>query len=397
MNDIQPGTGVGTVAPPTASGQPAGPAAAPGGAVLGPFTLRDLVIFGSVLVMLVGTVLPIAGAGGSNFWNSSTVYFLVIGIVLPLAVAVMFLVQRLNRSGLIRVGSLSLDQFGSVVASFAAGYFFLLTVGGFSLGYLISLIGALGLLAATVAAKWLPFFGTATVPAPALAALGQSVPGQSVPNPVQEPPVDMVASTFAEPPAAAEPQPFVVGQHFTSLPSEDSAAPEAAADVEPEPDLTGPEAALPFGTEPPEAADPAVEADPVVEAEPAVEAGSAAEPEPAAETATDDSWTRSFEAPAEPATAEELEPESFAATVDPASRPGQDTGGQLVYEAFWFAVDRPKAVLDEHTGGFLYNIEPGTWFLALQDRGHDFIVQNSDGRIGVLRDLSSIERAPEDG
>ncbi|MDN5668069.1 MAG: hypothetical protein L0G87_06695, partial [Renibacterium salmoninarum] len=59
--------------------------------------------------------------------------------------------------------------------------------------------------------------------------------------------------------------------------------------------------------------------------------------------------------------------------------------------------DRPKAVLDEHTGGFLYNIEPGTWFLALQDRGHDFIVQNSDGRIGVLRDLSSIERAPEDG
>ena len=134
MNDIQPGTVVGTVAPPTASGQPAGPAAAPGGAVLGPFTLRDLVIFGSVLVMLVGTVLPIAGAGGSNFWNSSTVYFLVIGIVLPLAVAVMFLVQRLNRSGLIRVGSLSLDQFGSVVASFAAGYFFLLTVGGFSLG-----------------------------------------------------------------------------------------------------------------------------------------------------------------------------------------------------------------------------------------------------------------------
>lgn len=379
MSEIQPGTMVGTVAPTTASGQPAGPASSHGSAVLGPFTLRDLVIFGSVLIMLIGTVFPIAREGGSNFWNSSTLYFLIIGIVLPLAVAVMFLTHRLNRSGSIRVGSLSLDQFAAVVASFAAGYFFLLTVSGFSLGYLISLIGALGLLAATVAAKWLPIFGAAAAPAPALAALGHATP-----SPAHEAPVDVVASTFAEPAAEAESQPFVVGQHFTSLPDES------------QPDETQPDENQP-------ARDEAASA----EAEPAAldndgstEASEAELPDEQNQASEVSIAAESWEQPlAEPVAAAlpDPEPESFAATVDPASRPNHDTGGQLVYEAFWFAVDNPKAVFDEHTGGLLYNIEPGAWFLALQDRGHDFIVQNSDGRIGVLRDLSSIERAPENG
>lgn len=364
MSQNQPETVVGTVAPTTASGEPAGPAASPGGAVLGPFTLRDLVIFGSVLVILVGTVLPIARRGGGNFWNSSMLYFLIIGIGLPLAVAVMFLVQRLNRNGSIRVGSLSLDQFAAVVASFAAGYFFLLTVTEFALGYVISFIGALGLLAATVAAKWLPVFGTAAASAPAMPALGQTVPDSAV-----EPPVDVVASTFAEPVAEAEPQPFVVGEHFTSVPDESAAEPVA----EPEADLVK-------DTDLADVADSEVVQPEVVE--PDVEPETA-EPEPQPE----------FVSEFEPT----VEPESFAATVDPADRPGQDTAGQLVYEAFWFAVDEPKAVLDERTGGFLYNIEPGTWFLALQDRGQDFIVQNSDGRVGVLRELGSIERAPENG
>ena len=31
--------------------------------------------------------------------------------------------------------------------------------------------------------------------------------------------------------------------------------------------------------------------------------------------------------------------------------------------------------------------------LALHDRGQEFVVQSPDGRVGVLRDLSGIERA----
>ena len=93
-----------------------------------------------------------------------------------------------------------------------------------------------------------------------------------------------------------------------------------------------------------------------------------------------------------------VQPQSIGATVDPASRQGtheQGQGERPEYDAFWFAVDRPRAVVDEKSGGFLYNVEPGSWILALQDRGHDFLVQNTDGRVGVLRDLSNIERAPE--
>jgi hypothetical protein len=37
-------------------------------------------------------------------------------------------------------------------------------------------------------------------------------------------------------------------------------------------------------------------------------------------------------------------------------------------------------------------IEPGGWVLALEDRGNEFLVQHSDGRLGVLRDLTNIER-----
>jgi len=44
------------------------------------------------------------------------------------------------------------------------------------------------------------------------------------------------------------------------------------------------------------------------------------------------------------------------------------------------------------TGAPAFVIEPGGWVLALEDRGHEFLVQHTDGRVGVLRDLSNIER-----
>ncbi|MFI5086512.1 MAG: hypothetical protein ACHP7K_11350, partial [Actinomycetales bacterium] len=87
-----------------------------------------------------------------------------------------------------------------------------------------------------------------------------------------------------------------------------------------------------------------------------------------------------------------VRPESIGATKDP------DHAGHAeepVHEAFWFAVDRRKPIMDEHSGAYLFDVEPGNWILALADRGHDFLVQNTDGKVGVLRDLSNIERAPE--
>jgi hypothetical protein len=96
-----------------------------------------------------------------------------------------------------------------------------------------------------------------------------------------------------------------------------------------------------------------------------------------------------------------VRPESIGATVDPADRSGihehgrEHEGAGQHFEAFWFAVDRPRPVVDERSGAYLFTVEPGNWILALQDRGNDYVVQHTDGRVGVLRDLSNIERAPE--
>ena len=82
--------------------------------------------------------------------------------------------------------------------------------------------------------------------------------------------------------------------------------------------------------------------------------------------------------------------EPIGATVDPSSRPEESE--QPVHEAFWFAVAQHRMAVDERTGAPLFGIEPGGWVLALEDRGDEFLVQHTDGRVGVLRDLSNIER-----
>ena len=83
--------------------------------------------------------------------------------------------------------------------------------------------------------------------------------------------------------------------------------------------------------------------------------------------------------------------EPIGATVDPASRP-EESEQEQVHEAFWFAVAQHRTAVDERTGAPLFGIEPGGWVLALEDRGDEFLVQHTDGRVGVLRDLSNIER-----
>jgi len=79
--------------------------------------------------------------------------------------------------------------------------------------------------------------------------------------------------------------------------------------------------------------------------------------------------------------------ESIGATVDPKAAAASTP--------FWFAVDRPQNVVDEHTRQFVFKLAPGSWILALEDRGSSFLVQDSHGKTGVLLDLVGIERAPE--
>ena len=81
--------------------------------------------------------------------------------------------------------------------------------------------------------------------------------------------------------------------------------------------------------------------------------------------------------------------ESIGATVDPeASLP-------VAADPFWFAVDLPQNVVDQHTRQFVFKLTPGSWILALEDRGSSFLVQDSHGKTGLLLDLVGVERAPE--
>ena len=129
-------------------------------------------MLGSVALIFIASVVPIiiTIAGSFNLWNVAGLFYLGIGVILPLAVGALFLVRRLSPQLKIRIGSLSIDQFASVVASFATFFFFTATVTNFGVAYLLGLVGSLVLLTATVCAQWVPalasdFADRAEVPA----------------------------------------------------------------------------------------------------------------------------------------------------------------------------------------------------------------------------------------
>ncbi|MCZ9883971.1 MFS transporter [Arthrobacter sp. B2a2-09] len=378
-------------------------------AVLGPFTIRDVTVFGSTLLMFVGSLLPMFG-GRYNLWNLDNLFFLALGVILPLVVAALFVARRLQPGNIVRIGSLSTDQFASVVASFALTLFFLSAAGAFTVFVLVGLIGSVGLLAATVLAPHLPllrddFKDRAEQPAHVVAR-ESAIPSRkpAAPKPPKPEPVAPVAASVPDTsvpaaaarwaPAAAVPTSFGASGDAPSspapadAPAETAAAPAAA----PEP-VAAPEAAAVVPAEPAEA--------PVADAERAP-APTPEEPRhmPAATMATP--IVGGVDAGAGPATqhigtVNEANPDqtrvhqTIGATVDPATRRDEsqyDSG----HEAFWFAVAHPRVVVDEHTGMPAFTIEPGAWVLALEDRGEEFLVQDAGGKVGVLRDLSHIER-----
>lgn len=434
-------------------------------AVAGPFTVRDLTVFAATLVLFVASLIPMF-ALRYNLWNLGSLFFLGLGIVLPLIVAALFVARRLAPETKVRIGSLSIDQFGSVVASFAVAFFFLSIAGAFTPSLLVALIGSLVLLAATVLARFIPFFAgdfldRAEVPAHVMAresavpvqkprapkapkpakpshvkpsdakpfdakpsvqgssVQGSSAQGSSVQGPSAQGPTAgsqyAAGQTFGAPPVSGS---HVTGSQDTGTAAGVSAAPSpgawsatnaAAESPETQAAAVVPSAAgsaetqaaavVPSAAERPaatEAASPAAEetqldGTPVNGAlatgsAPAAGAAAAASAAPAA-SATPATAVHPQVKAQEPVKSQE----PIGATVDPASRP-EETEQPPAHEAFWFAVAQHRTAVDERTGAPLFGIEPGGWVLALEDRGDEFLVQHTDGRVGVLRDLSNIER-----
>lgn len=179
----------------TPSAQAATGPVAVSNAAVGPLTIRDLAVLGSVAIIFVASLVPmvVTLVGSLNLWNLASLFYIGIGVILPLSVGGLFLARRLSPEVKVRIGSLSIDQFASVVASFATFFFFTGTVSSFGVAYLVGLVGSLLLLASTVCARWIPslasdFAGRAEIPAHVVArdavpALKRPAAAKPVPAP----------------------------------------------------------------------------------------------------------------------------------------------------------------------------------------------------------------------
>ncbi|WP_329216737.1 DUF5336 domain-containing protein [Streptomyces sp. NBC_01485] len=80
-------------------------------------------------------------------------------------------------------------------------------------------------------------------------------------------------------------------------------------------------------------------------------------------------------------------PSPFAAQPGPAQPPAAD------FSPFWFAVPVPRPLYAEDGQPMpIAELAPGTWYLAVEQGAQGLVAQTQDGRRGVLRDASGIQR-----
>ncbi|MER5945367.1 hypothetical protein ABT127_04835 [Streptomyces sp. NPDC001904] len=85
------------------------------------------------------------------------------------------------------------------------------------------------------------------------------------------------------------------------------------------------------------------------------------------------------------------QPQAQAAA--PAPQPAPTQGGASDFSPFWFAVPVPRPLYAEDGNPTpIAELAPGTWYLAVEQRGPGLIAQTQDGRRGVLQDTSGIQR-----
>jgi hypothetical protein len=395
--------------------------------------------------------------GRYNLWNLGNLFFLLLGVILPLVVAALFVARRLQPGTNIRIGSLSIDQFASVTAAFALPLFFLTIADSFNGSVLLGLVGSVGLLAATVLGPHLPFLSVdfkgraetpahvvarqATVPtrkpaapkAPKVPKDGKSGVGPAVPGftgsasasgaqaPVPQQTGNQQLSahtpvTHSAPATQAAPRtadqsargPQQGAQEPASRePGNSSAAlgtaagtPAAAAQGGDQPAAAQPGTAQPAAGQPVaaqpaatqhEAGQPGTTQEAAAQQTASRQAAAEQVGQPAAQQQSNERpWAATMATPIVSSDTRTVS-DSIGATVDPASRPDESQDAPH-YEAFWFAVAQPRTAYDQKTGAPAFVIQPGGWVLALEDRGHEFLVQDTDGKLGVLRELSNIER-----
>lgn len=75
----------------------------------------------------------------------------------------------------------------------------------------------------------------------------------------------------------------------------------------------------------------------------------------------------------------------------PQAQPQPQPAGD--FSPFWFAVPVPRPLFAEDgSQAPIAELAPGTWYLAVEQRGAHLVAQTQDGRRGVLQDTSGIQR-----
>jgi hypothetical protein len=329
----------------------------------------DLGFFLAVLVILVGSIVPL-GTLRQNLWNTPGVFFLGVGVVVPLVAAGLVLSRGISGLDGPRVGSLSTEQFCHVASWLALAFFFSSFVTTLHPAFLIGLLGALGMvLTSPLRGLTTRVLASSATRRPRPAAV--VAPGTPE---TREAPETSEGTTPAPQPGAPAPGPWPTPAAVAAaqdIPAQDTPAQDAPAQ-----DITPQDTREP-GAGPERSSGADVDED-----------LGATRLRPRTTEEAEASATAAFGAPGTEVPEPVEEPE--ASPGEPAAPRGSEPSG---YEAFWFAVGTPRSAVNPEDGSPAFGLEPGGWILALEDRGHEFLVQNTDGRTGVLRDLSDIERA----
>jgi hypothetical protein len=89
------------------------------------------------------------------------------------------------------------------------------------------------------------------------------------------------------------------------------------------------------------------------------------------------------------------QPQQYGAqsTQQQASAPAQSAQPSGSFSPFWFAVPVQRPLFPEDgSPAPVAELAPGTWYLAVEQRGPGLLAQTQDGRRGVLQDTSGIQR-----
>ncbi|MCW4459415.1 hypothetical protein [Microbacterium sp. MPKO10] len=386
--------------------------------LVGPFTLRELILFIAVVLVLVSSFLPMIASSfgsGTNLWNP--VWPLAIpGALLPVAAAVLVLIRRLAPGVRMRVGSLSVDQFASVTAIVSAATYLGVTFvvlglgqavgGGFgfvsvslSFGPLLGLLFSLVFVAVTTCATFIPpfaadFRGRDVVDAHVTAR--QAKPIARAPKPAPMPGYQ-----------APMPQPGGYGQAPGpyAAPTGHTSAPEAQAPqspyAAPSPRFSAPVVGAPADAPQDErTGNPANEQSGTESADGQHGASAVPEPQSVAEPVAPSSDQTDVPAE-EPADASASGAESGGHVDDHASGTGSapvsasgHVNGASSHSAspFWVWSPHPRPVLDEAGGEQLFEIGPDAWALAVEERDDALVIRHDDGRVGILTDIGGLTR-----